>query len=132
MLSHIATVRGNIQLDMFKLADKLASSTNGDDTCTPVRAPITGHHLNLSPYEGNTSTSKRPRTIQCDQPQPESVAHHIIRQVTLFAKGNLKAISKSYINLPNGGSTTVFGERRVEHLGRKYVFRPGFQTGPWS
>lgn len=53
-------------------------------------------------------------------------------QMICFAKQTLQAISEMFIDLPNDGSTTVFGERRVELSGRKYVFRPGFQTDPWT
>lgn len=44
----------------------------------------------------------------------------------------MQAISEMFIDLPNDGRTIVFGERRDELPGRKYVFRPGFQTDPWT
>ncbi|KAI4991369.1 hypothetical protein ZWY2020_039740 [Hordeum vulgare] len=52
--------------------------------------------------------------------------------LTLFARNNVRAISQIYINIPNDGSTTVFGERRANLPRRKYVTRPGFQTDPWG
>lgn len=52
-------------------------------------------------------------------------------QIVCFAKQTLQAISELFIDLPNDGSTTVFGERKNDLPGRKYVFRPGFQTDPW-
>lgn len=67
---------------------------------------------------------KRPRNVD------ESVAvltSHILQ----FAQQTKHAISDLFIDLPNDGSTTVFGQRTPELPGRKYVFRPGFQTDPW-
>lgn len=55
----------------------------------------------------------------------------MLHAVTLFAKQNVEAISELYIDLPNDGSTTVFGERRPDLPGCKYITRPGFQTDPW-
>lgn len=84
---------------------------------------------------GNTSTSKRVKIAHSPYPSEDNRLGSALRQflqtVTQFLKQNMQAISELYIDLPNDGSTTVFGERCADLPGRKYVSRPGFQTDPW-
>lgn len=84
---------------------------------------------------GNTSTSKRVKIAHSPYPNEDNRLGSALRQflqtVTQFFKQNMQAISELYIDLPNDGSTTVFGERCADLPGRKYVSRPGFQTDPW-
>lgn len=105
---------------------------------TPARPNIPGVRLDMSACEGDSSTSKRTRCG--DTPDPMRKRHcsegespaDINMSIVRFAQFTLRAISELFINLPNDGSTTVFGERREELPGRKYVQHPGFQTDPWG
>ncbi|KAE8795584.1 hypothetical protein D1007_29472 [Hordeum vulgare] len=92
--------------------------------------PAPMKHVTHFFFEGNTSTRKRTRTGRI--PQHSTSTAHILHMVSQFARNNVRAISQLYIDLPNDGSTTVFGERRFDLPGRKYVTRPGFQTNPWG
>ncbi|XP_044980067.1 uncharacterized protein LOC123447524 [Hordeum vulgare subsp. vulgare] len=152
-LSHLSTARGQIQLELMKFADKIIDARNRTCTCCAARGfaecppklstamdegDITmsttnvsvGHRLRPTSFAGNTSTRKRTRTGRI--PQLSTSTAHILHMVSQFARNNVRAISQLYIDLPNDGSTTVFGERRFDLPGRKYVTRPGFQTNPWG
>ncbi|KAI5000618.1 hypothetical protein ZWY2020_005207 [Hordeum vulgare] len=151
-LSHPSTARGQIQLELMKFADKIIDARNRTCTCcaargfaecppklssamdegditTPTTNVSVGHRLRPTSFAGNTSTSKQTKTGR--KPQPSTATAHILHMVSQFARNNVRAISQLYIDLPNDGSTTVFGERRSDLPGRKYVTRPGFQT-PWG
>lgn len=88
-------------------------------------------------FAGANSTSKPTSDERSDRQQnkrvriDEEAVASMTSQIIHFARQTLQAISELFIDLPNDGSTTVFGQKSDGLPGRKYVFKAGFQTDPW-
>lgn len=97
---------------------------------------LTCQHALLAPAGTSTVWRLHEETTPCQQEKrqrtDEGLLSIITEQILSFVKQTLKAISELFIDLPNDGSTTVFGARKKELPGRKYVHRPGFQRDPWT
>ncbi|XP_048554668.1 uncharacterized protein LOC125535641 [Triticum urartu] len=156
----INTARVNVQADMIKFVDKLMTSISKRCICyaargftdcparaiqpcpgveiqTPIGPKIPGVRLDMSACKGTTSRPRSDGDDQGEQQQnkrarnDEGAVAAMTEQIILFARQTLQSVSKLFIDLPNDGSTTVFGQKAVVLPGRKYVFRAGFQTDPW-
>ncbi|XP_045085569.1 uncharacterized protein [Aegilops tauschii subsp. strangulata] len=158
----INTARANTQADMIKFVDKLMDllstrciccTARGFTNCparavdiptgaevlrTPAGPKISGVRLDMSACSDGNPTLRTTRDESTSHQQEkrqrtaETTMIFLRDQIECFAKHVLQQICELFIDLPNDGSTTVFGERTNGLPGRKYVYRPGFQTGPWT
>lgn len=105
---------------------------------TPAGPKISGVKLDMSACSDGNPTVRRRRDESTSHQQEkrqrtaESTMIILRDQIECFVKHVLQQISELFIDLPDDGSTTVFGERTNGLPGRKYVYRPGFQTDPWT
>ncbi|KAM3350314.1 hypothetical protein ACQJBY_022847 [Aegilops geniculata] len=157
----INTARANMQADMIKFVDKLMASISKRCICctargftdcptravdtfpvdklrTPVGQKIPSVRLDMSACKDGNSAPRFHGDEQSDRQQNKRSRHEegalatMTSQILQFARQTLQAISEMFIDLPNDGSTTVFGQKAKGLPGRKYVFRSGFQTDPWT
>ena len=81
---------------------------------------------------GDMSRTRVASEVLPDQQQAKRPRHDDDLLATLkagilqFARHTMQEISERFIDLPNDGRTTVFGERTAGLPGRKYVHGPGF------
>uniref|UniRef100_A0A8R7U7K4 Uncharacterized protein n=1 Tax=Triticum urartu TaxID=4572 RepID=A0A8R7U7K4_TRIUA len=119
-------------------ARAIAIETSPADTMTTSAGPkIPGVRLDMSACKGDMSRIRVASEVLPDQQQAKRPRHDDDFLATLkagilqFARHTMQEISERFIDLPNYGSTTVFGERTAGLPGWKYVHMPGFQTDPW-
>ncbi|XP_037435573.1 uncharacterized protein LOC119302632 isoform X2 [Triticum dicoccoides] len=136
--------KNGLQMDMYKLSDKVINSVATRCVCCRVRGfndcpasavqRIHGRRLELLDNEATSPgpNRKRPHNIDDCTSVSKKSSSGASGGLLNFFKTNLMAIAQLYADLPANTPATVFGQCCTNLQKRKYVFQHGFATDPWG